>query len=136
MNLIVQTDGASRGNPGPASYGYVIKEKESGKLVHQEGRKIGIATNNVAEYSAVLSAFQYISDNLVKERPHQIQLVADSLLVVKQLGGLYKIKNPKLKIIFDHIKNLEIDLGRVTYQHVPREKNTAADKLANLALDR
>lgn len=134
MNLIVNTDGASRGNPGPASWGYVVKS-DDGVIRHQEGQAIGIATNNVAEYSAVLSALEYIRDHFAHKAPHEIEVVADSQLVVRQLSGLYRIKNPTLRKIFDQIKFLEYELGMVSYTHVPRERNFIADRLANKALD-
>lgn len=134
MNLIINTDGASRGNPGPASYGYVIKS-DDGVIRHQEGKTIGFATNNIAEYTAVLSAFEYIKDHFSHKAPHKITLLADSKLVVEQLSGRYKIKSPTLKVLLDKIKILEMDLGWVEYKHVYREHNFIADRLANKALD-
>jgi ribonuclease HI len=136
MHIIVQTDGASRGNPGPSSYGYLIIDKETGKIIHMEGKKIGIATNNIAEYSAVLNAFQFIKDNFREEKNIKVDLMADSLLVIKQLAGFFKIKNPKLKLIFEQIKKLEFEMAEVTFKHIPREQNSRADRLANQALDR
>lgn len=135
MNLIVNTDGASRGNPGPASYGYVIRSTD-GVILHQEGHTLGITTNNVAEYTGVLKALEYIKEKYAHKAPHNIKVVADSILIVRQLAGLYKIKSPGLKPIFEQIKIIEMDLGNVTYTQVPREQNFIADKLANQALDR
>ena len=135
MNLIINTDGASRGNPGPASYGYIIRS-DDGVIQHQEGRVIGINTNNVAEYTAVLKAFEYSNEHFKRKAPHKVRLVADSMLVTQQLAGKFKIKNPILKIIFDKIKILEMELGEVTYEHTPRANNFIADRLANEALDR
>ncbi len=103
MQLIINTDGASRGNPGPASYGYIIKAK-GGEILHQSGKVLGITTNNVAEYTGVLEAFRYIQKRWQDERPHSIELRADSKLVIEQLSGRYKMKSPHLKIIFDQIK--------------------------------
>lgn len=134
MKLIINTDGASRGNPGESSYGYVIRD-DSGRVLHEEGKYIGINTNNYAEYTAVLKALEYIESNLDKNSYSQIEVVADSLLVVSQLSGRYKIKNAVLKTLFDQIKILEMELGVVTFRHVFREFNKAADRLANLALD-
>lgn len=134
MKLIVNTDGASRGNPGPASFGYVIKSND-GVIRHQEGKAIGVATNNIAEYSAVLSALEFIRDHFSHKAPHEIEVVADSQLVVRQLSGLYKIKNLPLKHIAERIKLLEFELGRISYTHVPRAQNFIADRLANKALD-
>lgn len=134
MELIINTDGASRGNPGRASYGYVIKTKD-GVILHQEGAKIGIATNNIAEYSAVLKSLEYIHKYFFKKAPHNIEVISDSELIVRQLSGLYKIKNPGLLTIFVKIKDLEEKLGEINYKSVPREKNFIADRLANIALD-
>ncbi len=133
MKIIIYTDGASRGNPGPASYGFTISDG-SGKLLYEEGRYIGTTTNNVAEYTAVSEAFKKVKEMFSAE-PVKVALFADSKLVAEQLSGRYKIKSPHLKPIIEEIKILAIELGGVVYTHVPREKNTAADKLANWALD-
>lgn len=134
MNLVINTDGASRGNPGPASYGYLIKE--NGVILHEEGKQIGINTNNVAEYTAVLKAFEYILENFTSTTPHKIEVVADSKLVVEQLSGRYKIKSPHLLILIQQIKALESQLGEVTYRSVLRHLNKEADRLANLAFEK
>lgn len=133
MKLIIYTDGASRGNPGQASFGYTISD-ENGKLLYSKGEYIGVATNNVAEYSGVLAALtkakQMFPQNSVK-----VELYADSKLVAEQLSGRYKIKSVHLKPIIEKIKILALELGGVLYTHVPRAKNAQADKLANQALD-
>jgi ribonuclease HI len=134
MDLIINTDGASRGNPGPAAYGYIIKTAD-GVILHQEGQTLGETTNNVAEYTGVLRAFEYVNEHYQKKAPHNITLVADSMLVVRQLEGKFKIKNERLKLIFDAIKILEFSLGRVEYKHTLRAGNFIADRLANQALD-
>ncbi len=137
MELVINTDGASRGNPGPSSYGYVIKDAKSSLIIHQEGQKIGHATNNVAEYTAVLKALEYVAKYLTKKAPHQIEVIADSQLIAQQLAGNFKIKHPKLKPIFEQIKIIEMELGGVVhYRNVPRAQNFLADRLANQALDR
>lgn len=133
MKLIIYTDGASRGNPGQASYGFTISDAH-GKLIHEQGEYIGITTNNVAEYTAVLRAFKYLKKKFIEKL--EIELFADSRLVVEQLSGRFKIKNPRLKILFDQIKILEMNAGRVFYHHIPRAKNVKADLLANKALDK
>lgn len=133
MKLIVYTDGASRGNPGPASYGFTISDN-SGKLLYEEGKFIGVATNNIAEYSAVLEALKYIKQNF-KADDLTLEFFADSKLVVEQLSGRYKIKSPHLWPLTQEIKLLSLELGGVIHAHVPREKNTEADRLANQALD-
>lgn len=134
MKLVVFTDGASRGNPGPASYGFTI-ETGDGKLLFEKGKYIGIATNNVAEYSAVLSALELIKEKFHKEKSVEINFYADSKLVVEQLSGRYKIKSPHLRLIIEDIKVLEKLFNEVSYNHVPREQNTEADSMANKALD-
>lgn len=135
MNLVINTDGASRGNPGNAAYAFVLKVKE-GELLHQESDYIGSATNNVAEYTGVVKALAYVIDHYSHKAPHTILVRADSQLVVQQLLGKFKIKNADLKIYFDRIKELERKLGEVTYMYIPREENFIADRLANQALDK
>ncbi len=134
MKYFINPDGASRGNPGPASYGFVIRT-EGGKIIYQEGKTIGVSTNNIAEYTAVFKALEYLAKH-TKESSYDIEVLADSQLIVRQLLGIYKIKNPKLRELFDKIKFLEFELGAVGYASIPREENMQADKLANQALDR
>ena len=133
MKLIIYTDGASRGNPGPASFGFTISD-ESRKIIFQQGKYIGVTTNNVAEYTAVLEALMYVKKNF-KNKKIQIELFADSKLVAEQLSGNYKVKAIHLKPIIENIKFLSMELGGVIYSHIPRTKNILADKLANEALD-
>lgn len=133
MELIIYTDGASRGNPGPASYGFTISD-ENEELLYQEGEYIGTATNNVAEYTAVLEALRYVQKKYGSENL-EIELYADSKLVVEQLSGRFKIKSRHLKPIVNKIKILSLELGGAIHSHIPRSKNTEADRLANLALD-
>lgn len=132
MKLIIYTDGASRGNPGPASYGFSIQDNQ-GKILYKEGKYIGIATNNVAEYSAVLNAMEYVTKKFKKSI--EVFFFMDSKLVVEQLSGRYKIKSPHLKLIIRKIQILALGIGGITCSHVPREQNTIADGLANQALD-
>lgn len=134
MKYYINTDGASRGNPGPASYGFVIKD-ENKNLIFSQGKKIGINTNNVAEYLAVLEAFKLLKINNEKSEEIEIIVIADSLLIISQLQGRYKIKSEKLKEIYTQIKELEKEFQKVEYMHVLREYNKEADKLANMALD-
>lgn len=134
QKLTINTDGASRGNPGEASYGFLIKD-DNGEIIFSEGQYIGINTNNFAEYTAVLKALEYIEVNKDNLEFSEITVVTDSQLVAQQLSGKYKIKSPTLKVIFNQIKILEMTLGTILYKNVPREQNKEADKLANLALD-
>lgn len=134
MQLTINTDGASRGNPGLSARSFVIKSTD-GVILHQEGKVIGQTTNNIAEYTAVKEALIYVAEYLAKKAPHEIQLLTDSQLVANQLKGLFKIKNESLKEMINQIKELEARVGRVSYQYIPREKNFIADRLCNLALD-
>lgn len=129
--LTIFTDGASRGNPGHSSYGFVVLNDKN-EILYEGKKYLGIETNNFAEYSAVLESLLYVSKNL---RDTDIRFFMDSLLVVMQLSGKYKIKSPNLLPLIEQIKKLEKLFSKITYSHVPREKNKMADKLANIALD-
>lgn len=132
--FIIFADGASRGNPGPASVGFIIKSLD-GVIWVQGGLYLGTATNNVAEYSAVKLALKRLMDDFSNLLPVEVEVRVDSQLIARQLAGLYKIKNPTLKTIFADIKQLEELTGKVNYTHIPRNQNFIADKLANQALD-
>lgn len=136
MKLIVFTDGGSRGNPGHAAYGFAISNEEGHELVGV-GKYIGINTNNVAEYSAVVEALQWVIDHREKlGEISGINFFMDSELVCKQLNGLYKVKHPSMQQLFYHVlKNKEVIGAPVTFTHIRREKNKRADALVNLALD-
>ncbi len=131
--LTIFTDGASRGNPGPASTGFVIKN--SHETIFSGGSFLGVATNNTAEYSAIIEAFEKVVmlDSNCNQTTLNFKL--DSKLAVEQLSGRYKIKNTNLRDFFIKIKQLENMFARVTYQHIPRELNHEADTQANLVLD-
>ncbi len=135
ISIKIYTDGASRGNPGPSSYGYVILNSDN-EVIKEEGKVIGNTTNNVAEYTAVLSALTFVRDGLSKKKQvEKIELFADSKLVVEQLSGRFKIKAAHLFVILQKIRVIVAGLGPVQYKHIPRELNSAADSLANQALD-
>lgn len=130
--LTIFCDGGSRGNPGEASYGFVIQE--NGNTIYSEGKRIGIATNNVAEYSAVKAALTHLSEN--QYAFDEVNFYLDSELVVNQLNGNWKIKNEALRGFFFAIKELQKTLNKkITYTAVRREKNKLADAQVNLALD-
>ena len=130
--LIIYTDGASRGNPGPAGIGIVICD-ESGKIVKEYEEFIGTATNNIAEYRALIKALELASDFSVSE----VKCFSDSELMVKQLNGEYSVKNKKLGKLFLQVREKEKQFEKVNYSHVPREEDLIkrADKLANRAID-
>lgn len=131
--LDIFTDGGSRGNPGPSAIGVVINDRDGGKNLATIKKTIGQATNNIAEYSAVLEALLYVKENV---GPCQINHYLDSELVVKQLNGEYKIKDQNLKVLYLGIREIFLALGgNITFTHIRREKNAVADKLVNDALD-
>ena len=149
-SLTIFTDGGSRGNPGPAAYGFVVFDAANNELSHGS-QFLGIATNNQAEYQGVLGALQYIdkstnfsdTNNTLRLSSGQannilnIQFYLDSELIVKQMNGEYKIKNDDLKVIYWQIRELIMKLGgKVSFHHIPREKNKLADKLVNEELDK
>lgn len=125
MNLIIKTDGGSRGNPGQAACAYVVYAE--GNLREKCGKYLGTATNNVAEYSAVIFALESVHDE-------GLDFYLDSLLVVNQLKGLWKIKDENLKVLNLKIKDLTKNL-KVSWNHIPREENLEADALVNETLD-
>jgi ribonuclease HI len=128
--LEVFTDGASRGNPGPAAIGIVVYQKE-GPALCAHGEAIGPATNNVAEYRAVLAALQLCR----RWNAPRVHLFVDSELVARQLTGVYRVKSPDLQPLFQQVQHLARQLREFQVRHVPRERNAHADHVANLALD-
>ena len=130
MKAKLSTDGGSRGNPGPAAYGYVL-ETEDGTVLDARGETIGVATNNVAEYRALIAGLEKAVDLGIDE----LEVVSDSELLVKQMQGEYRVKNEALRELNDEANSLERKLGRVRYKAVRREHNELADKLVNDALD-
>ncbi len=130
MKLIIFTDGGARGNPGPAGIGVVIKD--GGKTVKAYGEHIGVATNNQAEYKALISALQSAKEMGATE----IQLFMDSELIVKQLKGEYRVRDAGLAPLYLKVHNLRAGFSKFFVSHVPREKNKEADKMVNEALDK
>lgn len=135
--IIVYTDGGSRGNPGPAALGVVISDQK-GHLIKEYGEALGIKTNNEAEYAAVIFALKKIKALFGKEKTKKmnVDVKMDSEFVMKQLNGEYKIEEERMFPLFVSVWNLKMDFAKVTFSHVPREKNRAADRLVNQALDR
>ena len=131
MRARLSTDGGARGNPGPAAFGYVL-EAEDGTVLAQHGEAIGVATNNVAEYRALLAGLARALALGVSE----LEVVSDSELLVKQMRGEYRVKNASLRPLSVEAGRLARTIGRVTYTAVPREQNELADRLVNEALDR
>jgi ribonuclease H / adenosylcobalamin/alpha-ribazole phosphatase len=130
VKATLSTDGGARGNPGPAAYGFVL-ETEDGTVLAAEGEAIGVATNNVAEYRALVAGLERAADLGVDE----VEVVSDSELLVKQMRGEYKVKNEALRALSLEAARLARQVGRVTYTAVRREHNELADRLVNEALD-
>ena len=122
-------DGGSRGNPGPAGYGVRI-EREDGGIVELK-QSIASATNNVAEYSGLIAALAWAAQHGLEK----LHIRSDSLLLVKQMQGEYRVKHPGLQPLHEEARSLARRIGRVTFEHVRREFNTDADRLANEAMD-
>ena len=131
MRARLSTDGGARGNPGPAAYGYVL-EASDGTVLDARGEAIGVATNNVAEYRALLAGLERAAELGVDE----LEVVSDSELLVKQMRGEYKVKNAALRELWEEAGRLARRLDRVEYTAVRREHNELADALVNEALDR
>jgi len=137
MNLIsVFTDGGSRGNPGEAAIGVFIQNDEN-EVLAKFGKKIGVNTNNVAEYRAVIEALNWFLENKnLFSQDIEIRFYVDSQLVYSQLSGLFKVKNEVIRNLIFTIREKQKKLGlKISWTHVPREKNKKADQLVNLALD-
>lgn len=133
--LIVYTDGGSRGNPGEAAIGIYITDNNN-KEINKICKCIGTTTNNIAEYTAVLKAVEWIKENLISSEYGQIEFNLDSSLVVNQLNGNFKIKNIGLKNIIVKIMLLKENIPqKIIFNYIPREKNKIADSLVNKALD-
>lgn len=132
--IIVNTDGGARGNPGPAAAAFVVVD--NGQILHQEGKYLGRATNNLAEYQAVNLAFDWLVKNAKRLSLTVIDFFLDSQLVVRQLTGHYKIKSQNILAVAGEIKAKEKLLGKkIFYHYVPREENHLADSLVNQTLD-
>ena len=128
--IVAYIDGGARGNPGPAGYGVQIQGPDGGVLAELHGA-LGVATNNVAEYNGLLAALRW-----AKEHGHTtVHIKADSLLLVQQMRGRFKVKHPGLQPLHARATLLAHEIGRVTYEHVRRELNKDADRLSNLGMD-
>jgi ribonuclease HI len=129
--VIINADGAARGNPGPAAIGVTIKDTK-GNLVASISRRIGRATNNQAEYRAIIAGLE----KAVELGARQARVYSDSELIVKQINGRYRVKNTSLRILYENVVKLAGSLEKFSIQHVRRFRSNEADSLANKALDR
>lgn len=123
-------DGGARGNPGPAGYGVYIVD-DHGEVQAELSGALGITTNNVAEYNGLIAALQWAADRDLK----QLAIKGDSLLLVEQMRGNYKVKNEGLKPLYLRARMLVMQIGDVTFEHVRREQNGEADRLSNAGMD-
>jgi ribonuclease HI len=130
--LLVEADGGSRGNPGAAGYGAVVRDATTGEVLAEVSEPIGRATNNVAEYSGLLAGLR-AAGRLAPGAAAEVRM--DSKLVVEQMSGRWRIKHPGLQALAAEARQAARALGRVTYTWVPRERNAHADRLANQAMD-
>ncbi|MGH2727440.1 MAG: ribonuclease HI family protein [Actinomycetota bacterium] len=130
MKVVAFCDGGARGNPGPAGIGVTIRSPR-GKVLSEISEAIGHATNNVAEYTAVLRALERARELGATE----VEIVTDSKLLVEQLNGRYRVKNPTLRRLHEEVRAAAKAFASVSYRHVRRERNKRADELVNLAVD-
>ena len=129
--LLLNTDGGSRGNPGPAAYGFVVYD-HAGKVLEKCGNYLGTATNNIAEYEGLLAGVRWVVDH---QPGAELVINMDSLLIVNQIKGLFKIKNPGLLPKYQEVRGILAQLPDWSILYVPRAQNSVADSLVNQALD-
>ena len=130
--LVVEADGGSRGNPGPAGYGAVVRDAVTGEVLAEVSDSLGRATNNVAEYSGLIAGLQAAAR---AARGADVEVRMDSKLVVEQMSGRWQIKHPAMRPLAAQARQAAAALGRVSYTWVPRSRNAHADRLANQAMD-
>lgn len=135
MKIVIHTDGGARGNPGPAAIGIVISDERL--VIKKYSEYLGQATNNQAEYQAVIFALKKVKALFGKKKAKimEIEIRLDSELIAKQLNRQYKIKEKKLQPLFIKIWNLILDFGQVSFKYISREENKEADRLVNQVLD-
>jgi ribonuclease HI len=129
--LVAHIDGGARGNPGPAGYGVHVEDARGSRIAELYGY-LGVATNNTAEYAGLLAALEYARDTQVSS----LRVLSDSELLVRQLEGRYRVKDPKMQVLHAAARRLIAGLEEFRVEHVRREENREADRLANLAMDR
>jgi ribonuclease HI len=130
-HVVAHVDGGARGNPGPAGYGVVIEDQD-GRPIAKFNRYLGHGTNNFAEYSGLIAALNYA----LEHKHPGLRVLSDSELMVRQVNGLYKVRSPELRPLYERATRLARQLTWFHIEHVPREQNAEADRLANLAMDR
>jgi ribonuclease HI len=133
VRLVVEADGGSRGNPGPAGYGAVVRDAESGEVLVERSEGLGVTTNNVAEYQGLLAGLRAAVE--LGGPSAEVEVRMDSKLVVEQMSGRWKVKHPAMQPLASEAARLVRQLRSVRFTWVPRERNKLADRLANLAMD-
>jgi ribonuclease HI len=131
LSVLIEIDGGSRGNPGPAAAGVVIKDAADGQVLFAGGFYIGRATNNVAEYAGLIRGLA----KAAQLKARNVAVRSDSQLMVFQMNGLYRVKNQGLRPLYEQARQLARQFAQFTIDHVPREENEMADRLVNQALD-
>ena len=129
--VIINIDGGARGNPGPAGAGVVIRTADDNTTIHASGKFLGKATNNIAEYSALLAGMEAAA----KLNATELEILSDSELLVKQMNGEYRVKNEGLRPLFERANVLIGQFNSCTIKHIGREENTVADGLVNRAIN-
>jgi probable phosphoglycerate mutase len=129
--LIVEADGGSRGNPGPAGYGAVVLDPDTDEVLAERAESLGVATNNVAEYQGLIAGLRAAKELGATE----VDVRMDSKLVVEQMSGRWKVKHPAMQPLALEAGRLIRDIGRVRFEWIPRLRNSRADALANRAMD-
>lgn len=132
-SLILYADGGARSNPGPAAFGFVIYSSD-GTILLAKGETIGNNTNNVAEYMGLIGGLS-AGLEIFPQKEIEMEVRMDSLLVVRQMRGEFKIKQPHLQVLAEKARSLARLYKKIVYKHIPREQNKEADKMVNLALD-
>lgn len=130
-HIVAHVDGGARGNPGPAGFGVVVDDAH-GRRLAEFSRYLGHRTNNFAEYSGLIAALQYA----IEHGHQELRVVSDSELMVRQMNGVYKVRSPELRPLYEEARTLARRLKWFRIEHVRREKNAGADRLANEAMDR
>lgn len=131
MDVILNIDGGSRGNPGPAGAGMILRAADDGTLLQQAGVFIGRATNNVAEYTGLIEGLK----RAAALKAENVEVLSDSELLVRQMNGQYRVKNAGLKPLFEEAKSLAGQFAGFSIRHIRREQNTLADEMANRAMN-
>ena len=134
--IVIYTDGGARGNPGPAGAGAVVRD-DAGRTVAEISEYLGLTTNNVAEYTAILRGLETLAHHLgERAKDAAVDVSMDSELIVRQMKGEYRTKHPNLVPLSQRVKIIVMKFHSVSFSHIPREKNVDADALANAAMDR